>query len=92
MCQAKREAAAVFGRAAVAFVIANQGQAEQDLLSHAAAVHTAIAALRERLQDIRAAVQYGQTLPEHVRNGLLFLWLGLGRKHNTIRKLGFYEH
>lgn len=64
--RAEREAAAIFGRLTVQAVQANPRQAEADLLGNAQAVHTGIEKLRPLLGNIKAAVTFGQSLPQAV--------------------------
>lgn len=86
--QAEKEAAAVFGRPAVQAVKDNPGKAERALLNQAQAVHAAIKRLRPLLPEIKEAVFFGQTLPPEVISGVIFLWLGYGKKEKTIKRLG----
>lgn len=78
--RAEKEASAIFGRPAVQAVIDNPKQAKEAMLKNHGAVLTAIKDLRPLLQDIKAAVSFGQNLPQEVSLGVIFMWLGYGKE------------
>lgn len=86
-----KEASIVFGSVAVQAVLNAPELAEKAVLSNGPVIYSSIRELRPRLSDMRAAVAYGQELKPEIRDGIIFLWLGLSKKLNTVGKLGLYE-